>query len=249
MTTVNPYFHSGVPIGRSSEQNLYEDLIIESLKIYGFEVFYMPRKSFNEDAILGEDPLNKFEHAYPIEMYMENVQGFEGEGDLISRFGVELRDTARFVVSRRRWNEVAGRFGNTILSTRPAEGDLIYFPLTKSMFEIKRVSALDPFFQVGKLYVYKIDVELYQFSDERIDTGIEEIDDILDNKRLDISQFEFYKEDNTELLLEYESESSLVLESYTTEALDSAADNEDFNTDIDDILDFTERNPFGEVYK
>lgn len=249
MTTVNPYFHSGVPIGRSSEQNLYEDLIIESLKIYGFEVFYMPRKSFNEDAILGEDPLNKFEHAYPIEMYMENVQGFEGEGDLISRFGVELRDTARFVVSRRRWNEVAGRFGNTILSTRPAEGDLIYFPLTKSMFEIKRVSALDPFFQVGKLYVYKIDVELYQFSDERIDTGIEEIDNILDTKRLDIAQFEFYKEDGTELLLEYESESSLVLENYTTEALDPAADNEDFNTDIDDILDFTERNPFGEVYK
>ncbi len=102
---------------------------------------------------------------------------------------------------------------------------------------------------MGKLYVYKIDVELYQFSDERIDTGIEEIDNILDTKRLDIAQFEFYKEDGTELLLEYESESSLVLENYTTEALDPAADNEDFNTDIDDILDFTERNPFGEVYK
>ena len=75
MPTVNPYFHSGIPIGRRSEQLLYEDLIIESMRIYGFEVFYMPRKKVNEDIIFGEDALNKFEHAYPIEMYMENVQG------------------------------------------------------------------------------------------------------------------------------------------------------------------------------
>ena len=82
MTTVNPYFHSGIPIGRRSEQLLIEDLIIESMKIYGFETYYIPRKSFNEDPILGEDPLSTFDHAYPIEMYLENVMGFEGEGEL-----------------------------------------------------------------------------------------------------------------------------------------------------------------------
>lgn len=249
MPTVNPYFHSGIPIGRRSEQLLYEDLIIESMRIYGFEVFYMPRKKVNEDIIFGEDALNKFEHAYPIEMYMENVQGFEGEGELLTKFGVELRDTAKFVVSRRRWTETVGRFGNTILELRPAEGDLIYFPLTKSVFEIRKVYAEDPFFQVGKLYVFKMDCELYQYSNEVIDTGVEDIDTIYDETRLDTEQFEFHLESGYPLLLEYTSESPLVLETYTTQTKDPAADNEDFDVGIDDILDFTERNPFGEVYK
>lgn len=249
MPTVNHYFHSGIPIGRRSEQNLYEDLIIECLKIYGFETYYIPRKTFNEDIVLGEDPLNTFEHAYPIEMYMENVMGFEGEGELLSKFGVELRDTARFVVARKRWLESVGRYGNTILELRPAEGDLLYFPMTKSFFEVRKVIAEDPFFQIGKLFVFKLDCELYQFSDERIDTGIAEIDNQLDDQRLDLELYEFHKEDGDPLLLEYTSESSLVLESYTVQSKDPAADNEDFNTNIDDILDFTERNPFGEVYR
>lgn len=249
MTTVNPYFHSGIPMGRRSEQLLVEDLIIECLKIYGFELYYIPRKSFNEDPIFGEDTLSTYDHAYPIEMYMENVMGFEGEGELLTKFGVELRDTARFVVSRRRWDQVVGRVGNTILETRPAEGDLLYFPLTKSFFEIRKVTGQDPFFQVGKLYVFKLDCELFEYSDERVTTGIDEIDSILEDKRLDIEQFEFQKEDGDILLLEYYSESSLMVEGYTTTALDPAADNEDFDTNIDNILDFTERNPFGEVYR
>ena len=103
---VNPYFHSGVPLGRRSEQLLYEDLIIESLRIYGHETYYVPRKKFNQDQFLTEDPLNTYEHYYPIEMYMENIQGFEGDGELLTKFGVELRDTATFIVSRRRWKQL-----------------------------------------------------------------------------------------------------------------------------------------------
>jgi len=249
MTTVNPYFQSGIPIGRRSEQNLYEDLIIECMKIYGFEVYYIPRKTVNEDPILGEDPLQKYEHAYPIEMYLENILGFEGEGELISKFGIELRDTARFVVSRKRWTEVAGRFGNTILDLRPAEGDLIYFPLTKSIFEIRKVTGQDPYYQIGKLFVFKLDCELMGFSEERIDTGVSEIDDLLNDKRLDLELYNFLKEDGDEFILEYLSESSLVLESYNIQSRDLASDNNDFDTNITDILDFTERNPFGEIYK
>jgi len=249
MTTVNPYFQSGIPMGRRSEQLLIEDLIIESMKIYGFETYYIPRKTVNEDIILGEDPLQKFDYAYPIEMYLENVMGFEGDGELLTKFGLELRDTARFVVARRRWAEVAGRFGNTLIETRPAEGDLIYFPLTKSFFEIRKVSGQDPFFQLGKLYVFKMDCEIFQFSEERFDTGIEEIDELLDDKRLDLELYKFLKEDGSELLLEYYSESSLMLEDYSTVVKDKAADNDDFDANINDILDFTERNPFGEIYR
>ena len=133
----NFYFQSGIPGGRSSEHILMEDIIIECLKIYGFDTYYLPRQAVNEDVILGEDTLNNYEHAYALEMYMQNVSGFEGDGDLMTKFGVEIRDTATFVVARRRWDEVVASSGNAVLTTRPAEGDIVYFPLTKAFFEIK----------------------------------------------------------------------------------------------------------------
>ena len=137
-----------------------EDLIIECLKIYGFDVYYMPRQTVFEDNILKEDVLNKFDAYYPIEMYLSDIQGFQGEGDLLTKFGVEIRDTANFIVSRRRWDQIVGRDGFAQLTNRPAEGDLLYFPLTKSYFEIRRVEATDPFFQLGKLYVYVLQCEV-----------------------------------------------------------------------------------------
>ena len=250
MATVNPYFQSGVPMGRVSEQNLYEDLVIECLKIYGFELYYLPRKAFNEDRILGEDPLNNYEHAYPIEMYLESNTGFEGQGEFLSKFGVQTVESANFVVSRKRWLEVAGSTGNTVLALRPAEGDLLYFPLTKSYFEIRKVEGDKPFYQVGKLYVYKMTCELMQFSSEVINTGIPEIDTYQDIVNEDIQNFELTQEDGSELLFEYNTETPIILESYTLlHSDDGAARNEDFDTNITDILDFSERNPFGEVFK
>ena len=242
----NQYFQSGVPGGRSSEQYLMEDLIIECLKIYGFDTYYMPRKAVNEDLILGEDALNKYEHAYPLEMYMQNVNGFEGDGDLLSKFGVEIRDTATFVVARRRWDEVVARSGNAVLTTRPAEGDIVYFPLTKAYFEIKRVEALDPFFQVGKLYVYKLQCELYRYSSEVINTGNNDIDSIASDKNFDINNFNVLLETGDRFLLEYYSESSLVLESYQLNTLLPNTQNENFTSEIS-VLDFSETNPFGEI--
>ena len=224
-----------------------EDLIIECLKIYGFEVNYLTRTKVNQDDILTEDPLNKYENSYHLEMYLKNINGFEGEGDLLTKFGVEIRDQATFLVSRRRWDEVVGRSGNAVITTRPAEGDIIYFPLTKSYFEIKKVNSMDPFFQVGKLYVYELVCELYQYSSEAIDTGDPAIDSLEDARSLDISQYEVILEDGNNFLLEYESPSSLILESYVLKDIDTAAQNEDFEGEIS-VLDFTERNPFGEVY-
>ena len=242
----NFYFQSGIPGGRSSEQLLMEDIIIECLKIYGLDTYYIPRVTVNEDDILGEDVLNKYSSAYPLEMYMQNVTGFEGDGDLMSKFGVEIRDTATFIVSRRRWDEVIARSGDAVLTTRPAEGDIIYFPLTKAFFEIKFVESTDPFFQVGKLYVYKLQCELMQYSSEVFDTGISEIDSIASGDSLDVNAFNLLLQSGDRALLEEYSPAGIILQSYNLSTILPNVDNEDFRGDIS-VLDFSERNPFGEI--
>lgn len=168
----NVYFTQGT----KNEQFLVEDLIIESLKIYGQDFFYIPRTLVSKDEILGEDRLSKFTSSFPIEMYFENVDSLDGQGAFIQKFGLMMEQSATLVVARRRWEQMVGRFGATIIPTRPCEGDLIYFPLTKGMFEIKFVKHQDPFYQLGKLYVYKLQVELFQYSSEQIDTGVPAID-------------------------------------------------------------------------
>lgn len=168
----NVYFTQGT----KNEQFLVEDLIIESLKIYGQDFFYIPRTLVSKDEILGEDRLSKFTSSFPIEMYFENVDSLDGQGAFIQKFGLMMEQSATLVVARRRWEQMVGRYGATIIPTRPCEGDLIYFPLTKGMFEIKFVKHQDPFYQLGKLYVYKLQVELFQYSSEKIDTGVPSID-------------------------------------------------------------------------
>ena len=225
---------------------MIEDLVIECLKIYGFDVYYLPRQAVNEDMVLGEDVLNKFTSAYPLEMYLQNTNGFEGDGDLMTKFGVEIRDTATFIVSRRRWDEVISRSYNAVLTTRPAEGDILYFPLTKSFFEIKFVESKDPFFQVGKLYVYKLECELMRYSSEIIDTGVTEIDDLATDKSVDVNQYNFVLENEDRLLLEDYVESGMILESFSMDSILPNTQNDAFRGSID-VLDFTERNPFGEI--
>lgn len=172
MTTTNVYFSHGT----RNEQYLVEDLIIESLRMYGNEVMYIPRTLVSKDNILGEDRLSEFKSAFPIEMYFENVDSFGGQGAFIQKFGLMVEQSATLVVARRRWEQFVGRYGATTVPNRPNEGDLIYFPLSKGLFEIKFVQHQDPFYQLGKLYVYKLQVELFQYSSEAIDTGIAAID-------------------------------------------------------------------------
>jgi hypothetical protein len=170
--TTNVYFTNGT----RSEQYLVEDLIIESLKIYGQQMYYIPRQLVSKDEILGEDRLSEFKNSFLIEMYFENIDSYAGQGAFIQKFGLMMEQSATLVVARRRWEQFVGRYGVNIVPNRPNEGDLIYFPLTNSLFEIKFVAHQDPFYQLGKLYVYKLQVELFQYSSERIDTGIKEID-------------------------------------------------------------------------
>ncbi len=168
----NVYFSQGT----RNEQYLVEDIIIESLQIFGQDFFYIPRTLVSKDEILGEDRLSEFKNSFPIEMYFENVDSFDGQGAFIQKFGLMMEQSATLVVARRRWEQLVGRYGDTIIPTRPCEGDLLYFPLSKGLFEIKFVKHQDPFYQLGKLYVYKLQVELFQYSSERLDTGIDEID-------------------------------------------------------------------------
>jgi hypothetical protein len=159
------------------EQHLYEDIVIESLKMYGQDVLYIPRKLIAMDDILNED-YSKFVDAYAIEMYIETVDGFAGEGDLLSKFGVEIRDQATFVVSRRRWEQLVGIWNNSINNVRPSEGDLIYLPLSNSLFEIRFVEHEKPFYQLSNLPTYTLQCELFEYNQEEMETGIREIDRI-----------------------------------------------------------------------
>ena len=170
----NLYFSDQV----KSEHELYENIVIESLKIYGQDVYYIPRDLVNEDTIFGDDAESSFNSAYKEEMYIDNIEGFEGEGDLFTRFGVEIRDEATFVVARRRWSQTVSRYDNEITGERPREGDLIYLPLTNKAFQITHVEHEIPFYQIGNVNVYKLRAHLFEYTGEDLDTGVAAIDDI-----------------------------------------------------------------------
>lgn len=244
----NFYFQSGDTSGTTSEQLLVEDLVIESLKIYGHDVYYLPRTFVNRDTIFDEDSLSKFTQAYPLEMYMENVDGYEGDGELFSRFGLETRDQATFILARRRWDELVATSGGEFVKegTRPMEGDLLYFGKTRSLFEIKFVEFQNPFYQLGKIYTFRITAELFEYSSEEITTGFGNIDQIEDDNSLDQRLFELQTESGGRLLLQ--SGGSIIKEDFAVKP-GVAGDNADFTTEetASDILDFSELNPFGEL--
>lgn len=157
---------------------MFEDIIIESLKIYGQDVYYLPRDIMNEDRILNEDVPSRFNSSYKIEMYIENIDGFDGEGDLFTKFGVEIRDQATFIVARKRWENTVYKYDNDISGTRPLEGDLLYIPFSKKLFEITMVEHEQPFYQLKNLPTYKLRCELFEYGGEDLDTGVATIDAI-----------------------------------------------------------------------
>ena len=262
--------------GTNNEQTLYEDLIVEQLKVFGHDVYYLPRTLVKEDSLFGEDVLSKFDDAYGIEMFMEQVEGFGGEKELVSKFGLEIRDEATFVVSRRRWISLIGADSNLIVSTRPNEGDLIYFPRLQKLFEINFVDHDDPFYQVDNLPVFKMYCSTFEYSSEQLDTGIAAIDVIEDESSLDVLFYQItleqasdYNEnmalEDGDLLLEEtdadnilsETDSAgnsliteygdyIISESYVIDTIDEGATNIFIETEADSVLNFTEGNPFGE---
>jgi len=175
---LNSYFLQG----SQSEQRLVQDLINEQLKIYGQDVVYLPRKMVNKKTILREVVASTFDDSFRMEAYLLNYQGFEGSGDILSKFGVQTTDAVTFIISKERYEDFISPFlinqSDIQLSTRPQEGDLIYFPLDNTMFEIKYVEGKKPFYQLNNLYVYQLSCEVMDYAlDDNIDTSIEEVDE------------------------------------------------------------------------
>lgn len=204
----------------SMEQTLIEDLIIESIRIHGVDMWYIPRTLGAKDDLLNEDDLPIFNRAYQIEMYIKNVEGFGGDGEFLSKFGLQIRDSVTFSVSMRRFGEDVSLFDEQV---RPNEGDLIYFPLNRKIYEVMFVDNKPIFYQLGALQMYDLRCELFEYSNERFNTGVDEIDIIATN---------------------------LITTANNTmagvESIDLAADNLTIETAAAGILDFTEENPFGE---
>ena len=164
----NLYFQN---VTSHAQQELINSLTSEVIQIHGMDVFYIPRELVKEDVLLGEDVLNKFSTAYEIEMYMKGTEGFTGEGDLVSKFGLDVRDEVIFTVHK-------DRFELSTDMDKPLEGDLIFLPISKGLFEIKFVEHEQPFYQAGKNYSFDLTCELFQYAEEQLETGITDIDAI-----------------------------------------------------------------------
>ncbi len=227
----------------SQEQLLIEDLVIESIKIYGHDVFYCPRTLVNKDEIYGEDSISKYNTQYMVEMYIKNVMGFQGEGDFMSKFNLQIRDQMTLTIARRTFFD---EIGNVESIDRPQEGDLIYFPLNKKIFIVKFVEHEAIFYQMGALQTYDLQCELWEYSNEILNTGIEDIDKLQKNYSFEMGVYGLLTEDD--YVLKDEDGYDLIQEQYnfSTQVGDSLEDNEEIQAEADDILDFSERDPFSE---
>ena len=225
----------------SGEQRLLEDLIIESIRIYGEDMYYIPRVINNYDAVYGADDQSSYESAYPIEIYIKSVDGFQGDGNFLSKFGIEIRDQVVFSVAQRIFNQEVGRFSNQI---RPNEGDLIYFPLNKKCFQIKFVNKFEMFYQLGALQTWEMTCELFEYSGETINTGIKEIDILQKKNDLNIFNWGLKTEDN--YLLKTEENDYIILENSSMDDLIPGADNDEIQEESNKFIDFSDTDPFSE---
>ena len=275
--------------GSAQEQKTIENLIVETIEIYGQDIYYVPRTIVNKDSVFGEDSDTKFESAKAIRAYVNNAEGWEGQGELLSKFGVRIEDKTTFIFSRDKFKEHVD--DSTVLNVegRPNEGDLIWFPVTKHLFQIMFVEAEKPFYQLGKGYVWECQCELFEYSDEEIDTGIADLDAIetafanaitvglvaggsgtftagetvtggTSNVTAEVKSFD----SATRTLIVINRSGTFTIPETITGGTSSASwttatyntinntnseydQNNDFETADNDIIDFSETNPFGTV--
>jgi len=227
----------------SQEQVLIEDLVIESIKIYGHDVLYCPRTLVNKDEIYGEDSISRYNTQYMVEMYVKNVMGFEGEGDFMSKFNLQVRDQMTLTIARRTFFD---EIGNVESIDRPQEGDLVYFPLNKKIFVVKFVEHEAIFYQMGALQTYDLTCELWEYSNEVLNTGINDIDKFQKDYSFEMSVYGIKTEDG--YVIKDEDGYDIIQEQYNfvTQVGDSFEDNEELQTEADNVLDFSERDPFSE---
>lgn len=168
--------------GTAGEQGILEDVVVESIKMRGMDLLYIPRTVVDVNEFFSEDRFSTFDEVFTIEMYPMNQEGYEGQGDLLSKFGIQIDHTGTFIVSRRRWMQEVGTKTQTgQLTNRPAEGDLLYYPLSKSLFKINHVEPDSPFYQLSSRYVWSLKVSLIDFTFHEMNTGNAEVDDIFND--------------------------------------------------------------------
>jgi hypothetical protein len=235
----NFYFNN---FQNSQEQLLIENLIIESIKIYGQDMYYIPRVIKNKDEIYGADDISEYNRAYPVEFYIKSVDGFTGDGNFLSKFGLEIRDQVVFSIAQRVFNEEVGMESSLV---RPNEGDLIYFPLNKKLFKIMFVNKFEMFYQLGALQTWELTCELFEYSSEKFNTGIPDIDILQKNFSLNVYDWALLDEDG-DMIID-ESGDIIVMENFTMEQIDDLSDNSYIQNEIDEFLDFTEKDPFSET--
>jgi hypothetical protein len=261
----NRYFNQYTPV--KQEQNLVEDLVIESIKIYGVDGYYLPRTDVNLDKIYGEDASMIFDDALELELYIKSFEGFQGQEDFLSKFGLQIDESITFVVAQKRFTQslkpsfiteygynFKNEDGDYLLDEqsydyanilRPREGDLIWIPMLNYMYEIKFTENIENFFQLGKLYTYEMRCDRYEYSSERINTGVADIDGIEDQYSLSTDNIQKILDEESNIFA-LEDGTRLVAEGDTVIPFEVSADNESIGQKIidEDVLDFSEKNPF-----
>ena len=239
----NFYFNN---FGASQEQTLIEDLIIESIKIYGIDVYYIPRTVVNKDREFREAEYSSFNSSVLVEMYIRNINGFDGDGEFLSKFGLEVRDQIVFTMAQRVFHDEVGTYTSQM---RPGEGDLVWFPLTQSLYQIKFTNVKPVFYQLGALQMYDMTCELYEGNSDIFNTGIPQIDDVYNALSLDTDGNVFITEVGDEILFPDNQQAyiqKIALESYHVDDIDPNAQNEEFERAGENFIDFSETDPFSE---
>lgn len=225
------------------EQQLLNDLGNDMIKRYGIDVYYMPRSHINIDKLWLEDTLSQFNQATQIEVYIKTFTGWQGEGDLMQKFGISMADQITFSMMRSRWEEEFTLFQPTLI--RPLEGDFIYLPLTHALFEVKFVEHESNFYQTGQLTYYDIRAERVNYSSEKIQTGVSEIDNIASKFSNAGDEFAMVDQNGDFIVT---GDGSIIEEGqYSPDKIDGITQNDLFSSQGRQFIDFSKKNPFGEI--
>lgn len=225
----------------AAEQKLIEDLVIESIKVYGIDMYYLPRTILNRNEVFREQDSASYNASYQVEMYLKSFDKWGGDGKFLSKFGLEIRDEVIFTVAFRTFNNEVTQLNG---QTRPNEGDLIWLPLNKKVFQIKFVDHEAIFYQMGSLQMYDLTCELFEYSNETFNTGIPDIDDKYVTYSTDMSDYSLMSEDGFELTDSY---GNVLVQNYDLDELDGQSQIDVFTNEADDFVDFSEGNPFSEA--
>lgn len=226
------------------QQNLIEDLIVESLGIYGIECWYIPRVLNNYDQLYGEDPISTYENAYLMDMYVKNVEGFSGQGDFLSKFNIQIRDSMTLTVAKRTFNLYIGQDEDFL---RAREGDLIWFPLNRKLWIIKFIEHEAIFYSMGALQTYDLQCDLWEYSNERFNTGVPEIDVFQEEFSFAMTDDSLGTQNGGPILITQDGFNIVTNNfDYSEQVGPSLEDNDDIYEESIEIIDFSETNPFSE---